>query len=157
MTVVQNLETWDIFWILFIIARSCKEPRCPSTEEWILAFLLKSCKILHYNPFPCLTLFLLFIYCFLVLFWYEEILMTASISLGLVGLFVLFIWSRFSFANSVNQENYLFLLVFQFGKVQVKARSNFSLAFHVLCCLVPPFISGFVNLKNISLTFNSFH
>jgi hypothetical protein len=21
--------------VLFIIARSCKEPRCPSTEEWI--------------------------------------------------------------------------------------------------------------------------
>jgi hypothetical protein len=32
-----NKDTWSTMFIaaLFIIARSWKEPRCPSTEEWI--------------------------------------------------------------------------------------------------------------------------
>jgi hypothetical protein len=32
-----NKDTWSTMFIAasFIIARSCKEPRCPSTEEWI--------------------------------------------------------------------------------------------------------------------------
>jgi hypothetical protein len=34
---VINMDTWSTIFIvaLFIIARSWKEPRCPSTEEWI--------------------------------------------------------------------------------------------------------------------------
>jgi hypothetical protein len=34
---ICNKDTWSTMFIaaLFIIARSWKEPRCPSTEEWI--------------------------------------------------------------------------------------------------------------------------
>ena len=32
---IGNKDTCSIMFILFIIARSWKEPRCPSTEEWI--------------------------------------------------------------------------------------------------------------------------
>jgi len=36
-TPTYNKDTWSTMFIaaLFILARSWKEPRCPSTEEWI--------------------------------------------------------------------------------------------------------------------------
>ena len=88
-----------------------------------------------------------------------RLLMTGSISVGVISLFKLLIWTWLNFGNWICINNIIhFFKTFQLGGVQILKYVLITLWIALVCVILPLplLLSNFVNLYLLALPFSSF-